>query len=194
MTLVELMLAISGVALIGLATAGMLSAAASATKSTRDLRSLVVKQAVLKSRIDAELRSSRSLLAADGGSLLLWLDDYNDDGSPNLNEIQILEWNSVAGSFICYAVSFPAGWTSAQLAAANTVITVGSPVSSTFASLKANAYMTSTTWGTSITNFQYTLDAASAATARLVAYRITVKTGDLSDVVIGTAALRTELP
>ena len=77
MTLVELLLAVAGIAIIGAALTAMLVATTYATTDRLDVRAVVVKQKVLAARITAAIRGSRMVLAQGSEYLVLWMEDID---------------------------------------------------------------------------------------------------------------------
>ena len=72
-TTVELMMATVGVSLMAVGISSMLTVVAYGTTSSRDLRSLVVKQKAVSARINAAVRGSKMVLDSGLGLMVLRL-------------------------------------------------------------------------------------------------------------------------
>lgn len=87
MTLVELVLAISLTAVIGLAVAGVAFGISHAQASTESLTDSIQSGRTGIMRVDAQVRKARLVLATDSNTLSLWMGDLNGDLKLNLDEI-----------------------------------------------------------------------------------------------------------
>ncbi|QQE11043.1 hypothetical protein JD969_16295 [Planctomycetota bacterium] len=88
MTLVELLLALGATGLITAAVASMLAAVSYGSSSTQDMRSLVADSKRIHARMSALLRSSTQLLESSDSHFVVWVNDVNESGTPNLHEIR----------------------------------------------------------------------------------------------------------
>ncbi len=101
-TTVELMMATVGVSLMAVGISSMLTVVAYGTTSSRDLRSLVVKQKAVSARINAAVRGSKMVLDSDVGLMVLWIHDDDEDGLPSLSEIRLVEFDQATGQIVSY--------------------------------------------------------------------------------------------
>jgi len=126
-TLLELMLALSITAMVGLGVASMLAMISSSTQDARDARSLLLRAHAGQIRLRSYLDTSLSLLQYDAAQgLAVWLHDQRTPDSVNLSEIRVFWFDDVAGTLSVEWVSFPAGWTELQIQAFDTVVPTGS--------------------------------------------------------------------
>jgi type II secretory pathway pseudopilin PulG len=182
LTLIELLLALSGTALIGSAIVSMLFAVSYGTKADKNLRSLVTKQMTLRARIGALIRESSTVLEQGDGYLFLWLHDADESGQPNLDEIALIEFDPAEQTLSVYRAPDSPSSNPAYDAAGDFVSqTVG---------VKGGADFPAERWASGITAFTLTLDDADAQSARLVSFRLTLAAGEERDTAIGASALR----
>ena len=110
LTLLELLLAMAITALVAAACAAMLGAVTSGVSTRRDSRALMVRTNTAQTRLAGYVTPCRSLLAADGSGVVLWLDDARESDSVNASEIRWLIYDSATGTLDVLFVQFPAGW------------------------------------------------------------------------------------
>jgi len=182
LTLVELLMALAITALIGAAVASMLTAVTYGTDSSRDIRTLVVKNKTLSSRLTATIRQSAQLLDADDEYVVLWTKDLNASGAPDLLELRRIELDPVTDELTDYTPDPSATDVAYDLASddfeavTNTLITDGDLVG--------------TLWATDVTGWEVDLDNADAQSAELVSFRLTLASGGLSDTSVNAVSLR----
>lgn len=182
LTLIELLLALAGMSLIGSAVASMLVAVSYGTKADKDLRSLITKQMALRGRISAAIRESAMVLEQGDGYVFLWTFDSDGSGTPNLDEIVLIEFNAIEETLSAYrAPDTPTSNPEYDLSGDFLAQTSG---------VKSGADFPATRWASGISDFAVVADNASVQSARLVSYRLTLRAGEESDEVIGAAALR----
>ena len=182
LTFLELMLAISGTALIGSAIVSMLYAVSYGTQADKDLRSLVTKQMALRTRVSGAVRESAVVLQQGAGYLFLWHNDTDESGTPHLDEITLIEFDGLANELNAYRA--PAAPSS------NPEYALADDFSTVIASLKGTADFPAQRWASDIAAFDISLDDPTAQSARLVSFRLTLTTGDEQDTAVGAAALR----
>ena len=184
MTLLELLLALAGTAVVGLAVTMMLTGVSYGTQSSKDLRGLVTRQMTLRARIEAEVRESQMVLDQGVGYVILWGEDADDNGEPNKSEIQVIEWD--AGDEVL-----------TRYAAAEDITDVTYELIDDFRTItdayKGDASFPGERWGGDIASFSITLDDADPQQARLLAFRLGLRGGEVSGIAIGAAALRNEV-
>lgn len=191
MTLPELLLACAGIAIVGLAIASMLAAVAYGTSSTQNIRTMVVGQKTISTRLTAAVRGSRMVLAASDDWALLWTADLNGDGLPTVNELRLVEHDADAMQIRSHQADFT-GMTEEQITTANVSYQMEDDFAAVVATLKATAYFPARVWAKNVTTMNLTLNNAQAQSATVVAYRATLRAGDLTDPAIGAAALRSQ--
>lgn len=183
MTLLELLLALAGTAVIGTAVVTMLVGVSYGTRADKDLRSLITKQMALRSRIEAEVRESRLVLDQGTGYLVLWAEDLDDSGTPDKTEIQVIELDAGTGVVTRYAP-------------ADGIADVAYALSNDFRTLtdayKGDATFPGETWASGVTLLTFSLDDADPQLSRLVAFRVGMTGGEVPDTAIGAAAIRNE--
>ncbi|MCC6579850.1 MAG: type II secretion system protein [Phycisphaeraceae bacterium] len=189
MTLIEMILGLAGVAMVGLAVAAMTSAVAYGTSSSKDIRSLVVKHKTIASRLTAALRGSHRVLASNNAILVLWVEDVNGDAVPQLSELRRLEYEGAAGELRSYKTDFT-GMTEAQIAAVEATFALDANFINETASRIGQTYFPVEVWSHGVAGWTASFNDATVQDATLVAYRITLQSGDLTDIAIGTAAMR----
>ena len=181
LTLIELLLALAGTAVIGAAIAAMLSAVTYGTSSKRDLRALVARGKTATGRLGAAMRSSVQVLDQGDGYIVLWTRDLDASDSPDLLELRRIQFDATGNQVLSYTA--PTGTTDVAYA-----------LSDNFATITQNLIdagtMTSELWVKDASAMQITLDNADPQSARLVSYRVTLTTGELSDTAIGVVHLR----
>jgi len=182
LTLIELLLALAGMALIGLAIVSMLFAVSYGTNSDKDMRNLVAQRMALRARITASVRESQMVLEHGDGYLVLWIGDGDENGKPNLDEIQLLELDAVNNQLLNYAV------TSELLS--SPVYEFTDDFATELGRIKGGSNFPARRWADGVEGLDLTLDDADAQSARMVSYRLTLRGGQMSDVAIGAAALR----
>ncbi len=182
LTLVEMLMALAITGLIGAAIAAMLSAVAYGTSSDRDIRTLVVKNKTLGTRITAAVRQSAQLLDADDGHAVLWTRDLNGNGAPDLLELQRIELDSTTNELTSYTPDPAAADVSYDPATDDfDAITTA---------LIADGDLIGELWATGVAAWTVTLDAADPLDATLVSFQLTLTAGGLSDTSVNAVSLR----
>lgn len=182
LTLVEMLMALTVTGLIGVAIASMLSAVAYGTDSSKDLRSLVVKNKTLSARITAAVRSSAQLLDAADGYVVLWTKDLNDSGQPDLLELQRIELDAGTDELTSYT---PA---SGAVDVAYDIDTDDFDAVTT--ALIGSSDLEGALWATGINQWTVTLDKADPLDATLVSFQLTLDAGGLTDTSVNAVSLR----
>ena len=185
LTLVELLLAILGTVLVSMALAAMLAATAYATSNRTDVRSVAVKHKVIAGRMGAAIRSSKTVLDEGDDYLVLWMDDANLSGQPNLSEIRRIERDNATNELRSYKAPdslLPADDTEYDL--------LTDDFNAQTNSIKGTANFPLTLWAAGVTAWTITLDDGDPLLASLVSYRMTIAHDELLDTTIGATALR----
>ena len=185
LTLVELLLAILGTVLVSTALAAMMAATAYATADRIDVRSVAVKHKVIAGRLGAAIRSSKMVLDQSDDYLVLWMDDADLSGQPNLSEIRRIERDNATNELRSYKAPDslnPVDDTEYDL--------LNDDFDAETNSIKGTANFPQTLWAASVTAWTITLDDADPQSASLVSYRMTIAHHELLDTTIGATALR----
>lgn len=182
LTLVEMLMALAITGLIGAAIASMLTAVAYGTSSDRDIRSLVVKSKTLGTRITAAVRRSAQLLDADDGYIVLWTNDLNGNGTPDLLELQRIELDGTTNELTSYTPDPSAADVEYDTAADDfdTITTA----------LIGSGDLLGELWATGVTAWSVAADTADPLDATLVSFQLTLSAGDLSDTSVNAASFR----
>ncbi|MFK7788992.1 MAG: hypothetical protein AB8C95_05775 [Phycisphaeraceae bacterium] len=184
LTLLELLLALAGTAVIGSAVAAMLTGVAYGTSVDKDMRSLITRQMALRARVEAEIRESRMLLDAGSDYLILWSRDSDDDGLPSKAEIQVIEYDAVMDRVMRHA---PAPLiTDVSYALTDDFRTATD-------SYKGDSTFPSERWAEQISSITFTLDNIDPQSAKLVSFRFGMSGGEVPYTGIGAATIRNEV-
>lgn len=176
LTLIELILAISITAVVGLAVVGMLSAVDYGTNSSRDLRELVVRGKTLTDRINQAVRYAEAVVevqtdAADAHLLLHAGTNENDEPT-----YLLLRHDAEAGTLLAYRQTYPAD--------------SGAPTTDALANTTARS------WASGVKAWQIDVDPPDSPTP-LINYRLTLTVRDaqqntavLEQTIVGAATPR----
>lgn len=179
--MLELILALSITALVGLGIASMFTAVGYGTDADRDMRELVVSSKLLTHRINTSIRNAGQVLASDDHVIVLWIYDANDDGEPSLHEIEQLEWEPATGRFIRYRAAEDAADVPYNQSQDFLAITDD---------LKGSAAFPAEVWSRQVTDWSIAFDHADHTQARLITHRLTLIHGQVSETIIQAASLR----
>ncbi|MEM6504362.1 MAG: hypothetical protein AAF711_02740 [Planctomycetota bacterium] len=184
LTLLELLLALAGTAVIGTAVTAMLTGVAYGTATDKDMRSLITRQMALRARLEAEIRESRMVLDSGGDYVILWSGDSDDDGLPSKTEIQVIEYDAVMDRVVRY--------TPAPL-----ITDVGYQLTDDFRTLtdayKGDATFPGERWAEQITSLTISLDSIDPQSAKLVSFTFGMAGGEIPYTGIGAASIRNEV-
>jgi len=181
LTLLELVLALAGTALIGAAVAGMLTAVAYGTDADKDLRALVVRHQVLAGRVSAAIRGAEEVLAVTDAAVVIWVEDTDEDGLPSVHELRRIEHDADTERLLAYDPTD---------AAADTAYAVDDDFAAITAQLVADGDMTATVWGTGVTAWAVSPDDPDPQAAALFTHTLELSEGDLAETQVFTAASR----
>ncbi|MEM9345269.1 MAG: hypothetical protein AAGB26_01500 [Planctomycetota bacterium] len=184
LTLLELLLALAGTAVIGTAVTAMLTGVAYGTTADKDMRSLITRQMALRARVEAEIRESRMVLDSGSDYVILWSGDSDDDGLPSKTEIQVIEYDAVMDRVMRYA---PAAL----------ITDVGYALTDDFRtstnSYKGDATFPGERWAEQITSLAISLDNIDPQSAKLVSFTFGMTGGEIPYTGIGAASIRIEV-
>jgi len=182
LTLVEMLMALAITGLIGAAIASMLSAVTYGTSSSRDIRSLVVKNKTLSTRITASIRESAQVLDAADGYVVLWTNDLNASGVPDLLELQRIELDTGTNELTSYTPDPSAIDVAYDLAIddfdAITTALIGS------------GDLVDELWATGVAQWAVSVDTVDPLDATLVSFQLTLDAGGMSDTSVTAVSLR----
>ncbi|MEM6552778.1 MAG: type II secretion system protein [Planctomycetota bacterium] len=181
LTLVELLLAISGVVVIGAAIVAMLTSSAYATDEANDIRALVVRHKATSARLAANIRESKQVLANGADYLVLWVADTDGDEVPSLLEIRRIELDS-ASSTIRIRDANPA--------ATDVIYTLSDNFTTITNTLASGSDFPAVDLSEEVSALAFTLNDPDPLAATLVTVRYTVTEGKLTDQGVVTARLR----
>lgn len=189
-TLVELILAMSCTALIAVAVGSILFAAARGTADTADQRALVLRQKMATARLGAALRGCRMVLQSGPDYVVLWVADRRPDGVPNVSELRRIERSPATGELVGYEFAPPAGWTAAQIEAADAALALTDDFNAVTTALKSTGHFPGQSWATGVTAWSLAFNRPAVRDATLVSYRLTIQPGAAADTAVGAAAVR----
>lgn len=189
LTLVELLLTIASTALIGAAIAAMLTAVSYGTETGKDMRSLVVKNKIINARLTAAIRNSQMVLERGNDYIVLWINDDDESTLPNLGEIQYIEYDSANTRVRSYAADF-SGLSEAQIAAVNDEYALDADFASSTAPDRGQGHFPAEVWLNDTAAWAVTVNNADEQLASLVSFQLTLSHEQMSDIVVGAAALR----
>ena len=187
-TMVELLLALSIMGMIGMATTSMMYSVGHGTSAQQDIRKIGIGQMVLSNRLDASIRSARQVLADGDDVVVLWLADTRNDGVPNISELRRIERNpdDEVMSFVA-----PLWLGDAAQVGIDTAYPLNSDFDTVTASLKGSANFPGEVWATNVVQFR-TDHNGSIETSSMVHYEFTLcpETDGLSDKAVGSVRMR----
>jgi len=184
LTLLELLLALAGTAVVGTAVAAMLTGVVYGTATDKDMRSLITRQMALRARVEAEVRESLLLLDSGSDYMILWSGDDNDDGLPSKAEIQVIEYDPVMDRVMRYA---PAPLIT------DVDYTLADDLRTETNSYKGDNTFPGERWAEQITSFTITRDDIDPQSAKLVSFRFGMSGGEVPYTGIGAASIRNEV-
>lgn len=184
LTLLELLLALAGTAVIGTAVTAMITGVAYGTATDKDMRALITRQMALRARLEAEVRESHMLLDAGNDYLILWSGDTNGDALPSKAEIQLIEYDAVMDRVMRYA---PAPIIS------DVDYALTDDFRTTINSYKGDATFPGERWAEQVTSFATTRDDVDPQSSKLVAFRFGMVGGEVPYTGIGAASIRNEV-
>lgn len=100
MTLIETMLAIGMTALVGAGISGMMHVLSNDVAMQHEVRTGVVRAALVQARLSAYVGRSRCLLDLESHRAVLWLQDTDGDDAVHAAEIRWLHWSEANGDAV----------------------------------------------------------------------------------------------
>lgn len=172
-TLVEVLMALVITALVGTAVMAMMSATAYGASDRQSLRELLVRMTTVEARLGAAIRGSTEATDAGADYLVLWVADSDESETRQNGEMQLIERDTSTNELISYR---------------NPADTSNFTTASSFRSLAKSSYP-GQRWATGVTAATFTLQSAAGGTV-LVSYAFTIQRENVSESMIGAAALR----
>jgi len=191
MTLLELLLTLAITSMVGAAVAAMLSAVSYGTSSGKDMRSLVVRNKIISTRFTASIRNASMVLESGSGYMVLWLGDSDGSGTPQLGEIQYIEYDTANTRMRSYQADWT-GLNEAQIAAVNAEYALDANFKTSTTGVRGQTYFPAEVWMNQVTSWNVTVNNADEQIADLVSFRFGLTNGEQTDELIGAAALRNQ--
>lgn len=190
-TLMETVMAMGMTCLVGLAITSMFFAVGSATADRNNRRALIVQRLVLTNRLAAAVRGSKMVLAGGANFLVLWVNDDNGDDTPNLSEIRRITIDTKTGLITSNMVTWPAGWLQATIDAIDIPLPLATTDFDAFTKpLMTAVYFPATNMASNVSAVTITLNNATAQSASLVSFNMTINSNGATETLITAAALR----
>jgi len=180
MLLLELLLAMTATALLGLGIAGVLALSIQGTSTRNDMQESFVRLGLLTARINASIRESRMVLAQGDDYLLLWTADTSVNGVPNLSEMRLIERDPDTGEIGQSVIEFTV----------DTPYALTTNFASLVSQLQGGGQFIYTPWGENLSEWTITLDHAAPPLAMSVSYRLTLSIGQVEDTAVCSVRLR----
>jgi type II secretory pathway pseudopilin PulG len=179
LSLLELLLALAGVALIGAALVAMLGAVTYGTQRQHDLQKLVAQRQAVTERIETAVRNAEAVLEVDEDYIVLWQEDHHDEGEVNEDEVQRIERHDDE-TLVNYHPE--------EDDSDGGVLT--GPIGLVTETFADDGTLVPELWSRGVPRFDPALDADQPREARLVIYRIRLEADETSTAITSAAALR----
>jgi type II secretory pathway pseudopilin PulG len=183
MTLLELLLALAGTALIGAAIVGMLTAVTYGAQREKQLQAIVAQRQAVVHRIDAAVRSAKEVRDVAADTIVLWAADTNGDGKASTDELTVIRHNAEDNTLTAYYGQAD------QSTLLSDLVIVGSLID-TLADMLTGPEFTAERWAEHCTDWSVSLDADNPTDAHLVSHRLTLERGEMQEIAISAAHLR----
>jgi type II secretory pathway pseudopilin PulG len=193
LSMVELMIALSVTALIGLATVGMLQAVTNGVDTRRDQRSTIIRANAAQHRLAAYINPSRCILELQGSNLALWFDDSRKSETVHISEVRWLRYHAAQGTITVHYLTFPNNMTELERAADDQYYPASSNWEDLFTTYSSHArlVMRSRTLVDGLSDVRVDLDIpADALDARHVTFELTFDTVNEQFTTIGAATIQ----
>lgn len=176
LTLLELMLALSITTIVAAAIAGMLSAVTVGVGTRRDARSVMIRAGAAQSRLSAYIIPCSSLLANDGSSLVVWLEDSRASDTVHATEVRWLSYDAADGAIDVHFVDFPETWTPAARDLADTEYTADADWNAVLWSYQINGWISTLRLVDGLDSVAVTTDSTDILESRRVDYALGFQT------------------
>lgn len=183
-TLMELTIAMTITVITSLAVAGATVAISKAHAGSEDFYQSLQTGRYSMFKIQSTVQKAKLITFCSPSSILLWLDDTNNDGTGNMDELGFI--THAANEVRFYRLAFPA-----NMVALNTTVPLSQAVSSTslISQITASAYAPPTVLATDVTSVNFSAT-PSPPMATLVKITLTVGTGNEAMTLRSAAATR----
>ena len=192
-TVVELIMAVTITAIIGLAAAGVSSVLSSAYAHGENHYGNVATARNAMRQIQDFARKAQLVTAVNNArtSVAYWMGDSNEDENLNLLEFRVLRYEAEIRQIIEYRVTFPEEWSQATIDAHNQTIQLGaaSSISHMETKVVGSLYCEARVVAGDVSSFAVTL-LPEAPSTKLVQIKFTAGSGDSSLTLRSAAALR----
>jgi hypothetical protein len=192
LTMIELLLASSITALVGLGVAAMMDAVTTGTATQKNVRDAQVRMKVLQGRLDAALRNTQMVLQSSTDYVILWSDDTHADSVPDLSELRMIERDSATKVVTSYVAAWPAGSTQTTVEAADTAYTTATDFRTTLNAMKGTSKLTATKWASSVGSLAFTFNDTDPQLASLVTYKLLLTSGTDTQTGVGGVSIRNQ--
>ena len=133
MTLIEVTIALTVTAMIGLVTASVMVALLNVQQTTDSYTQNVQSGRISLAKLQSAIRTSRVVTAGNGTKLTLWTHDDFDPGAMNVDELAVLKFIPEEGVVRVFAVGFADGLSQATRDALNVQVELDQVSSSSVA-------------------------------------------------------------
>ena len=193
-TLMEMTIAMTITAMIGLSVAGVSMVLGDATEYGENFYQSVQTARNVVMKIQKTIRSAKLVTASSSTAMVLWADDTNGDGQINLSETVLLSCDTTSGQIRLNRVVFPATMSAQTRAALDVTKTLAdlASVNTVTSLITGNAYNTTTVLATDVAAGQFGVW-PTAPLSHLVRFQLTVGTGDSAVTLRSAAATRAGL-
>lgn len=179
-TLLEMLIALSITALIGMCIAIMINSMAAGTAGQQDGRRHLVRLQALESRLLSKFHPAACILEAGNGYVVYWTGDANINNAVELNELGMLELNTTTHTLQEYTTVFPGNFSLSDIASANTQYAASTSWYAAAQTAKATSYFPASAVAHNMTGFKVTLDNATATAARLATFHLDLSDGQVT--------------
>lgn len=186
-TLVELMMALLGMAAVAVAITVLSSATARAKQNQKALWRLTMHEQVIMRRLGDRIRAAVRILDAGDSWIVLWSGDADDSGAPCFLEMERIEHDTAVHALSSHLADPLAPGVDTDLPLTGTdfgAVTAAATQDGTFVESR---------WGRSVDAFELTLNDPDPAQATLVTWRMSLQSMELEDTLVCAAALRDPL-
>jgi prepilin-type N-terminal cleavage/methylation domain-containing protein len=133
-TIAEMLMALTVASVIALAAGGMATGLSYSYQHQDDYRQSVQDASGVVREVQSLVSKAQLITGAWGTAVAVWT-DANADMKASLSELTLLQYDSTAKTLAETKLIFPAGWTQAQITAADTNMTMTE--ASTFATIQS---------------------------------------------------------
>ncbi len=181
--MVELMLAMSITAVMGVALTAMLSAISAGMDARHDTRTHLLQANAAQIRLAAYIKPSLAILDSDGSDVVLWFDDSRRSGTVHATEIRWLLYNEDEGTIIMFRVQFPSDWTLNQKLVADREYAPSTDWMAVYREFRQNEWITGFVLVDGLDDVAVSFDQALPRDSRHVTYRFVARDSNVHSLV-----------